>query len=153
MPSQTIRTATSGDLPRIIELYATLAQDPDLEDTTMPPRDEYAAAFRDALADHRQRTFVLELDARIVASAVLVIVPNVSHRGRPYAIAENVVVDPAFRGRGIGESLMRHLVDEARAAGCYKLALTSNNARAGAHRFYERIGFTQTHKGFRVVFE
>ena len=153
MSDERIREATLDDLPRLVELYATLARDPSLEDTSLPPPDEYVTAFRDILADPRQRTFVVERDGRVVATAVLILVPNLTHRGRPYAIAENVVVDAQFRGGRIGERLMCRLIEEARSAGCYKLALTSNLARDDAHRFYERIGFVHTQKGFRVEFE
>lgn len=104
------------------------------------------------LADPRQKLVVAERDGRIIASAVSVLVPNVTHDGRPYAILENVVVDAAERGRGVGEALVRHLAEEARQEGCYKVALTSNKRRAGAHRFYTRIGFIATHEGFRIEF-
>jgi GNAT superfamily N-acetyltransferase len=65
-------------------------------------------------------------------------------------MVENVVVDAAERGSGLGELLMRHALEEARRAGCYKLALTSNKRRAGAHRFYQRLGFHASHEGFRI---
>ena len=43
-----------------------------------------------------------------------------------------------------------HAVELARQAGCYKVALTSNKLRDDAHRFYRRLGFIATHKGFRI---
>ncbi|MBI4571196.1 MAG: GNAT family N-acetyltransferase, partial [Chloroflexi bacterium] len=60
------------------------------------------------------------------------------------------VVDEAVRGSGYGELLLRHALEEARRAGCYKLSLTSNKQRQDAHRFYQRLGFRATHEGFRV---
>ena len=80
----------------------------------------------------------------------MVVVPNLSHRGSPWAIAENVVVDAAARGQRVGEALLREAEALARAAGCYKLSLTSNKQRAEAHRFYGRLGFRATHEGFRL---
>jgi GNAT superfamily N-acetyltransferase len=53
--------------------------------------------------------------------------------------------------KGYGESLMRYAIEEARRAGCYKVSLTSNKRRAEAHRFYEKMGFTATHEGFRLL--
>jgi GNAT superfamily N-acetyltransferase len=38
---------------------------------------------------------------------------------------------------------MSHAKDQAKAAGCYKLALSSNRARHAAHAFYESLGFDQ----------
>lgn len=76
--------------------------------------------------------------------------PNLSHVGRPYAFVEDVVVDASRRGQGHGEALMRHAIELARAAGCYKITLTSNRIRMEAHRFYERRGFKATHVGYRM---
>jgi GNAT superfamily N-acetyltransferase len=77
-------------------------------------------------------------------------VPNLGRRGRPTAILENIVVDEAYRSAGIGEALVRHAIEEARRAGCYKAGLTSRTYREDAHRFYERLGFTVGSYGFRM---
>lgn len=68
-------------------------------------------------------------------------------------MVENVVVDAGSRSRGLGEALMRHVMQQARSAGCYKLSLASNKQRADAHRFYKRLGFRSTQKAFRVDFD
>lgn len=54
---------------------------------------------------------------------------------------ENVVVRPDWRGRGLGEALMRRLEDRARAAGSVKLTLDAYAVNLGARRFYERLGY------------
>jgi GNAT superfamily N-acetyltransferase len=59
-------------------------------------------------------------------------------------------VDESARGLGHGEALIEQAVEEARQAGCYKVSLTSNKRRGEAHRFYERLGFVQTHEAFRI---
>ncbi len=48
---------------------------------------------------------------------------------------------PGARGQGIRRAMMAHALEECRKAGCYKLALSTNVKRAGAHRFYESLGF------------
>jgi GNAT superfamily N-acetyltransferase len=53
---------------------------------------------------------------------------------------ENVVVRPDWRGRGVGEALMRHLEDRARTQGRHKLTLDTYAVNQGARRFYERLG-------------
>ena len=87
-----------------------------------------------------------------VGTADVLVVPNLTHDGAPWALVENVVVDPQWRRRGVGRALLRHAVRVADDAGCYKLQLTSSNHRDGAHRFYERLGFTATSTGFRWSF-
>ena len=147
-----MRDATEADLPRLVELLAQLSLGAPREAVGPPLLESYGRAFQEIEADQRQRTLVVEAEGRVVGCASLIIVPNLSHQGRPYAIVENVVVDAAERGGGYGELLMRHCMAEARRAGCYKLSLTSNKARKDAHRFYQRLGFRATHEGFRVDF-
>jgi ribosomal protein S18 acetylase RimI-like enzyme len=58
------------------------------------------------------------------------------------AIIEDVVVDEAARGQGIGEALMSGLLEAARDMGAAGVSLTSNPARIAANRLYVRMGFT-----------
>jgi ribosomal protein S18 acetylase RimI-like enzyme len=54
---------------------------------------------------------------------------------------EDVVVDEAGRGKGVGEQLNRFALDLARAEGCRTVDLTSRPSREAANRLYQRIGF------------
>lgn len=141
-----IRNATAADLPALVRLLAQLN-----EGFPLAPTERHRAAFEAVAADPRQRLLVVERDGAVVGTAVLVIVPNLGHNGAPYALIENVVVDEAVRGQRHGEALLRHVIDEARAAGCYKVVLTSRKSRKDAHRFYERLGFNATSEGFRYT--
>lgn len=79
-------------------------------------------------------------DGRIVGllSVALYDVPS----GRK-AWIEDVVVDAAARGRGIGEALVREALALARREGVARVMLTSNATRRAAHRLYERMGFVR----------
>jgi len=147
-----VRDATEEDLPRLLDLLTQLELDEPREALGTPLPEAYRAAFRAIEADPRQRLLVLEAGGRILGSLVLIIVPNLSHQGRPYALIENVVVDAAERGAGLGELLMRYTMNEAQRSGCYKVSLTSNKRRPDAHRFYQRLGFRAASEGFRVDF-
>jgi ribosomal protein S18 acetylase RimI-like enzyme len=57
------------------------------------------------------------------------------------AHVEDVVVDTAFRGRGVGERLMRELIVFARSEGADQMTLTSHPTREAANRLYQRLGF------------
>ncbi len=149
MPT-TIRPATEADLPRIVELLAQLSIDTPRETLGPPLPEAYRAAFQEIAFDPRQCLLVVESGGRVVGTACVIIVPNLSHKGRPYAIVEDIVVDAAARGEGYGELLLRRANDLAKEAGCYKLSLTTNKRRKDAHRFYERLGFRATHEGFRI---
>ncbi len=56
---------------------------------------------------------------------------------------EDVVVDEAARGKGIGEALTRAAIDRARELGAKTVDLTSRPNRAAANRLYQRVGFEQ----------
>jgi len=58
------------------------------------------------------------------------------------AVIEDVVVDQAHRGLGVGEALMRALLDVARESGAPGVSLTSNPGRQAANRLYQRLGFS-----------
>jgi N-acetylglutamate synthase-like GNAT family acetyltransferase len=152
MAEPTVREATEADLPRVLELLDQLPLSPDAEheDLRSPVAEAYRAAYREIAASSKHRLLVVEVHGRIAGTAALIIIPNLSHRGRPWAVVENVVVDEAERGKRYGELLMQRALAIAKEAGCYKLTLTSSKARADAHRFYQRLGFRATHEGFRV---
>jgi ribosomal protein S18 acetylase RimI-like enzyme len=54
-----------------------------------------------------------------------------------------LAVDPAAQGRYAGAALVRACIEEARAAGCARLVLSSATDMTAAHRLYERLGFTR----------
>jgi ribosomal protein S18 acetylase RimI-like enzyme len=56
---------------------------------------------------------------------------------------EDVVVDGAVRGRGVGEALTRHALERAREAGARTVDLTSRPSREAANRLYRRVGFEE----------
>lgn len=146
-----IREATEADLPRLVELLSQLATDvPDREDLREPLPFVYHLTLRHVQETPGQHILVLVERKRIIGTVALSVIPNLSHRGSPYAIIENVVVDAKHRSKGHGEALIRHAIAEARKAGCYKVVLTSNKRRTEAHRFYERLGFQRTHEAFRI---
>jgi GNAT superfamily N-acetyltransferase len=80
----------------------------------------------------------------------LIIVPNLTHGGLPWAGVENVMVDASYRRKGIGKLLMDYALAEAKKAGCYKIQLISDKSRTEAHKFYEAIGYNASGHGFRM---
>jgi len=57
------------------------------------------------------------------------------------AVIEDVVVDEAARGQGVGAALMRRAIEIAKEKGAGNVSLTSNPMRAAANRLYVRLGF------------
>ncbi len=79
-----------------------------------------------------------EASGEIVGAATLslVMAPTGTH-----ARLEDVVVDEAARGRGIGAALTLAAIRLAGERGANYLALTSNPRREAANRLYQRLGF------------
>jgi GNAT superfamily N-acetyltransferase len=148
--SPRIRRATVADLPRVVELFAS--PDGNARDQG-PSRDLepcYVVALEALAADPNNALMVADVDGEVVGAFQLTIIRYVGYRGGKVAQVETVFVDATARGRGVGEAMMRWAIDEARRRGCFRLQLTTNKARARAHRFYERLGFTASHEGMKL---
>ncbi|ACU74401.1 GCN5-related N-acetyltransferase [Catenulispora acidiphila DSM 44928] len=143
-----LRDATAADLPAIVAMLA----DDKLGSTREDPEDltPYLAAFAELEADPNQRLIVAERAGAAVGTFQLTFIPGVAQRGLKRAMIESVRVVTSERGSGLGTQMMRWAIDEARQAGCGQVQLTSNAARADAHRFYERLGFVPSHVGFKL---
>ena len=89
-------------------------------------------------------------DGSVVGTFALLVMDNLAHMGAPSAVVEDVCVDELLHGQGIGRAMMHFAMEFARMRGCYKLALSSNAAREGAHAFYRSLGFEQHGLSFHV---
>ncbi|MET9633949.1 GNAT family N-acetyltransferase [Lentzea sp. NPDC006480] len=138
-----IRPATEADLPAVgsvtVEAYRVNGY---LEGT-----DDYADTLADSAARFRDAELLVAVDE---SGAVLGSV-TVVHPGTPYAEISQpgelefrmLSVAASARGRGVGEALVRTVIDRARAAGVGQVVLSSSEKMAAAHRLYERLGFTR----------
>lgn len=84
------------------------------------------------------RLLVARIDGEIVGTLTLVMFPIPTGLR---AWIEDVVVDEAARGQGVGAALTEQAVRLARAAGARTVDLTSRPSRQAANRLYERLGF------------
>jgi GNAT superfamily N-acetyltransferase len=96
------------------------------------------------------KIFCLWSENKLLATYSLIILDNFGHGGLKIAIVENVVVAPDDQGSGIGTTMMHDAMRRATDQGCYKLMLSSDLKRQGAHAFYEHLGFQQHGLSFRT---
>jgi GNAT superfamily N-acetyltransferase len=147
------RLATRADVPAILELLA----DDDISRArgfgTVPEEVDAATwrAFEAIDADPGNELIVGEEDGEVIATCQLTFVPGLSRGGAWRMTVEAVRVRADRRGGGRGKELMAYAVDRARARGCAIVQLTTDKRRADAHRFYERLGFTASHEGFKLT--
>jgi GNAT superfamily N-acetyltransferase len=90
---------------------------------------------------------VAEVDGQVAGLAGLRVEPLIE-RDEPSGRLTALVVASRWRGRGVGESLVRAVEEEARARGCERIVLSSGNHRAEAHVFYERLAYEATGRRF-----
>ncbi len=86
-----------------------------------------------------------------LARAFLYIMQNDLHK-RPFALLEDVFVDSAKRGQGLGTELIKKAISEAKKMNCYKLIATSRYQRARVHKLYLDLGFQDWGQEFRLDF-
>jgi GNAT superfamily N-acetyltransferase len=142
-----VREATAADLEAVIALQREDVIREVHEDDA--PVSAYCAAFDEITADAHQQLLVGELEGDVIATAQVTWVRRLTYVGGEMGIVESVRVRSDLRGRGLGETLMRHVLDLARARGAVRVELTTNAERDGARRFYERLGFTPSHIGMK----
>ncbi|MGW0610348.1 N-acetyltransferase family protein [Streptomyces sp. NPDC002788] len=143
-----IRAAVSDDVPAIV---AMLADDP-LGAQRESPDDlaPYLTALERLSADPNQHLVVAVREGRVVGTLQLTIIPGLSRRGALRSVIEAVRIHADERGSGLGTQLIEWAIGESRNQGCQLVQLTSDTTRTDAHRFYERLGFTASHTGFKL---
>jgi ribosomal protein S18 acetylase RimI-like enzyme len=118
------------------ELVAAFARlIPQLSSSNPPPTEKELAAI---VTSRSTVLFVARDEGEIVGSLSLVLfrIPTGLR-----AWIEDVVVDGAARGKGVGELLNRAAIDHADKAGAKTVDLTSRPSREAANRLYQRLGF------------
>jgi N-acetylglutamate synthase-like GNAT family acetyltransferase len=94
------------------------------------------------VSDENAVVFVAKDVGKIIGSASLYIYVKL---GKHCGTVEDVVVDDAYRGKGLGKLLMQAVIDAARSAGVGNLYLTSrpDPDRVAANKLYQKLGFEQ----------
>ena len=148
----TLRNATEADLDALMTLLSDDPISAARGDVAAPAdRPQYAEALRSIVDDPANALLVAEdPDGQLVGTLQLTRIPGMARRGATRLLVEAVRVSSALRSGGIGSALMRWVTDVAAPAlGTPLVQLTSDAARTDAHRFYERLGFTGSHVGFK----
>ena len=132
-----VRFAKYNDFKGIMDLYDFLNPG-----DTLASLDQLKNIWDEIMNDPRKyRYAVAEEQNRLLATSCITIVPNITRKGRSYAVIENVITHPDVRRKGIGRAMIQLLLDFAKENDCYKVMLFSSNERKIAHDFYKSIGF------------
>lgn len=136
-----IREINIADFDGLMRLYTQLHDNPIPEQTP-----QLAALWARICNDPAHHIIAAETDGKIVSSCVCVIVPNLTHGQRPYALIENVVTDAAYRKRGFATACLNFARELAVREGCYKIMLMTGAKDEQTLHFYEQAGYNRTDK-------
>lgn len=114
----TIREATKNDIDTLISLYSQLRP------TDKFNKSEMMRIMEEINNDSQTIIFLTEADAGdIVSTCEVVIIKNLTHSCRPFAIIENVVTDVSHRGQGYGKAVIDYAIRYANEMNCHKIML------------------------------
>ena len=146
-----VREAGMADLPAVTRLLAWM--DSSAGDAQAVPQMSITRAeriFCEMARYPNYRCYLLMNGDEPVGTFTLLIFDALVHGGAREALIDGVVVAPVRRGQGYGRLMLKEAMRIARESGCYKLALSSNQKRVDAHRFYESLGFERHGVSFAI---
>ena len=145
------RRARAADLPAIVALLANDILGQQREDASSPPNPNYVDAFQAILADPNQLQMVATSNGEVIGTLQLTFIPGLARKGAWRGQIEAVRIAETHRGSGVGQQMFEWAIDQCRARGCNLVQLTTDKTRSDAHRFYDRLGFVDSHIGYKLA--
>lgn len=135
-----VRPATQADIPRIhANLLALAVVEGRPDAVTVTPARLAEILFPPHASPLTPRAFMIERESRTIGHAwVWTRIPTFS--GRAVLHLEDLYIDPAERGRGVGRAIMSRLAALALADGCMAMDWSVAEGNDAATRFYVRLG-------------
>ena len=146
----TFRPARESDVEGVIALLADDKLGTFRERKDSLSRQHYIQAFQAIEADSNNELIVVFQKTELVGTFQLSFIPSLTHSGGWRAEIEGVRVASSKRGQGLGKEMMTWAIARSKEKGCGLVQLTSDKQRPEAHRFYESLGFTASHTGFKL---
>ena len=149
--SPVVRPAKAPDiesLGRLAELLVRTHYDFDPKRFIAPgpgTAQGYGSYLARQLAEPNVVVLVAESNGRVIGYSYAGVegLDYMSLRG-PAGVLYDIVVDPAYRGRGVGRTLLEATLRELAARGAPRAVLSTAERNAPAQRLFERAGFRRT---------
>lgn len=134
-----IRKALPSDAEALKTLYFEYL-------TAYPPKeaqnmDKWREKIEKMANSDNMYLLVAEEDGAAVSSVCMVIVDNLTHNLRPYAVIENVVTHGDYQKRGFASALLQKAISIAKDNDCYKVFLETGSNKESTLNFYRNNGF------------
>lgn len=110
----------------------------------------YTEAFEAIRNDPNNELVVAVVGGNLVGMLQITFIPYLTYQGRWRALIEGVRIASNARSMGLGAAMIGWAIQRARDRNCVMVQLTTDRARQGALRFYERLGFVASHHGMKL---
>lgn len=140
------------DLPAMVRLLTDDPLGSQRESATDIIRSPYLKAFQAIHRDTCHQLIVGCMNNVVIALLQLSFIPHLTYQGGWRAQIEGVRVAPDRQGSGIGKRLIEHAIHLARERQCHLIQLTTDHRRPDALRFYQQLGFKNSHHGMKLHF-
>tara|TARA_Y100000034_G_C6589633_1_gene256089 strand:+ start:121 stop:453 length:333 start_codon:yes stop_codon:yes gene_type:complete len=102
--------------------------------------------------ESKYKKLTLQHNNKVVGRISVYFIKNDLHQ-QPYALLEDLYVEKEYRGQGFGKQLLTKALELAKEENCYKVIGTSRYQREKVHQFYQKFGFKDYGKEFRLDIE
>ena len=131
-----IREIYENELTELLELYMHL------HEVDVPKMTEHLkSTWSDIINNKNYHIIVKEVDKKIAASCVCVVIPNLTRSVRPYALIENMVTHSEYRGHGYATECLNFAKEIAKSENCYKIMLMTSSKEDSVLNFYKNAGY------------
>lgn len=145
------RKATEKDLLIIVEMLVDDELGKQREYFQVPLSPEYLLAFHKINSDENEELIVVEDEnSEIIGTMQLTFIQYLTYRGGIRAQIEAVRIKKDKRGLGIGKKMFEWAINRAKERKAHILQLTSDKRRPKAIKFYNDLGFVQSHEGMKM---
>ena len=136
-----VREIENEDLLKLLDIYTHL------HENTMPIIDNKLEVLWNKILNDPNHHIIVGIENNmIISTCVVIIVLNLTHNQRPYALVENVITHPEFRNKGYATQILNYAKNLAIENDCYKIMLMTGSKKDTTFRFYERAGYNQNDK-------
>lgn len=131
------RKATENDLPFVYDLYMHPQVNPHLLYEKMD-LEQFQPIYQDLLKDEVK--YIFEDNQQMVGMFKLI---PLKYRSAHIAYLGGVGIHPAYNGRGLGEKMLREVLDLAKQNDVKRVELSVGTANERAIHLYKKVGFEE----------
>lgn len=144
------RKAKKEDLKKLVELLTDDELGSQRDGEFSKNQKSYENAFSLIDKDPNQYLMAVLKEGEIIGTCHLSIVPSLTYKGKIRCQIEAVRVCKSLRNKGVGHWIIREAIEKGKKSGAKIFQLTADKRRDRAARFYESLGFIESHNGFKL---